>query len=179
MAQVLNRILTTMIASPLGNLVACSTDQGVCLLEFTDRRILKDQLETVRARFDAEILPGTNEHLALLRDELSAYFGRRLKDFSVSVITRGTPFEERVWGALRSIPYGTTTSYESIAHAIGRSSGLSRAVGHANGMNRISIVIPCHRVIAKDGTLAGYGGGLWRKERLLALEGGEQPLLFE
>jgi AraC family transcriptional regulator of adaptative response/methylated-DNA-[protein]-cysteine methyltransferase len=179
MEQALNRIVTMKIASPLGNLIAGATDQGVCLLEFADRRILDRQLETLHARFDAEICPGTNDHLALLNDEVAAYFDRRLKAFTVSIVTRGTPFEERVWTALRKIPYGTTSSYESIARAIGGSSGLSRAVGHANGMNRIAIVIPCHRVIAKDGALTGYGGGLWRKERLLALEGGEQPLLFE
>ena len=88
----------------------------------------------------------------------------------------GTDFEERVWGELRGIPYGETRSYEHLALALGQP-GAQRAVGTANGRNRISIVIPCHRVVNKNGQLGGYGGGLWRKQALLDLERGGQPLL--
>jgi AraC family transcriptional regulator of adaptative response/methylated-DNA-[protein]-cysteine methyltransferase len=90
----------------------------------------------------------------------------------------GTEFQTRVWDALRQIPYGETTSYEALAAAVGRP-GAQRAVGKANGDNRIAIVIPCHRVVRKDGTLCGYGGGLWRKQRLLELERGITPLALD
>jgi AraC family transcriptional regulator of adaptative response/methylated-DNA-[protein]-cysteine methyltransferase len=87
----------------------------------------------------------------------------------VPLVTAGTPFQERVWSALQAIPYGETRSYRDQADAIGRPEAV-RAVARANGDNRISILIPCHRVIGKDGQLVGYGGGLWRKRHLLELE---------
>jgi AraC family transcriptional regulator of adaptative response/methylated-DNA-[protein]-cysteine methyltransferase len=88
----------------------------------------------------------------------------------------GTPFQVKVWDALRQIPYGETYSYEKLAWAVG-APGAQRAVGHANGQNRLAILIPCHRVVNKDGRLGGYGGGLWRKQLLLDLERGEQIAL--
>ena len=96
--------------------------------------------------------------------------------FTVRLVTPGTMFEQRVWAALRAIPYGKTVSYEELAGTIGEPPGAARAVGRANGMNRVAIVIPCHRVITKHGNLGGYGGGLWRKQRLLELEQGGQSL---
>ena len=84
----------------------------------------------------------------------------------------GSDFQQRVWKALQRIPYGETRSYKELAKAV-RSPDAVRAVGQANGMNRIAIVIPCHRVVNADGRLGGYGGGLWRKQRLLALEQGQ------
>jgi len=89
----------------------------------------------------------------------------------------GSEFQQKVWAALQRIPYGETRSYADVARAVGSADAI-RAVGQANGMNRIAIVIPCHRVVNADGRLGGYGGGLWRKERLLALERG-QGLLDE
>lgn len=157
------------IRSPLGPLVAGATDEGVCLLEFTDRRMLEAQFRTVRKVFGLPLLPGANEHLERLEGELAAYFEGRLKRFTVPLIYPGTPFQRRVWDALLDIPYGETRSYEDIAVAVGNS-GAVRAVGTANGRNRIAIVIPCHRVINKGGKLGGYGGGLRRKEFLLELE---------
>lgn len=169
-------VITALLPSPLGTLIAGATADGVCLLEFTDRRMLEHQLKVVRSRFRAAVVPGNNAHLDSLRDELAAYFAGTLKDFTVPLVSPGTPFEQRVWSALRAIPYGGTASYEEIALAIGESAAAARAVGRANGMNRIAIVIPCHRVITKQGTLGGYGGGVWRKQRLLELERGERSL---
>jgi O-6-methylguanine DNA methyltransferase len=101
-----------------------------------------------------------------------------LKEFTVPIDAPGTPFQERVWAALKRIPHGQTRSYAQIAREIGEAKAV-RAVAKANGDNRIAILIPCHRVIGSDGTLTGYGGGLWRKEWLLDLERGEsQPELF-
>jgi O-6-methylguanine DNA methyltransferase len=93
-------------------------------------------------------------------------------------VIRGTPFQERVWQALLTIPYGDTCSYRDLAERIGQS-GATRAVGTANGMNRIAIVIPCHRVVNADGRLGGYGGGVWRKQLLLDLERGQRSLAVE
>jgi O-6-methylguanine DNA methyltransferase len=100
---------------------------------------------------------------------LTRYFTRELRDFGVPLVYPGTPFQQKVWDRLRRIPYGETTTYEAVARDIGAPAA-TRAVGRANGQNPIAIVIPCHRVVAVDGRLHGYGGGLWRKRALLALE---------
>jgi AraC family transcriptional regulator of adaptative response/methylated-DNA-[protein]-cysteine methyltransferase len=144
------------------------------MLEFSDRRMLEAQMGDVSRRFRAPVLPGQSGHLDQLASELEEYFEGRRRSFDVAVATRGTPFQERVWAGLAAIPYGTTVSYGELAGQIGRP-GASRAVGRANGSNRVAIVIPCHRVIQGDGTLGGYGGGLWRKARLLEIEGVQLP----
>lgn len=169
-------LVTTWIESPLGPLVAGANSQGVCLLEFSDRRMLEAQVTTLHRRFKCAIVPGSNEWLRQLEMEVREYFEGRRKTFTVPLVYPGTPFEEQVWNALRKIPYGTTCSYEDLAVRIGIPNA-QRAVGRANGMNRIAIVIPCHRVVNKNGKLGGYGGGVWRKERLLALEQGKLDLL--
>jgi AraC family transcriptional regulator of adaptative response/methylated-DNA-[protein]-cysteine methyltransferase len=157
------------IETPLGPMAAGATASGICLLEFTDRRMLEAQFDTLSRRFALPIVPGENELIGRLRGELARYFAGALKTFSVPLEYPGTEFQVRVWRALLDIPFGETRSYEDVARAIG-SRGAVRAVGHANGLNRIGIVIPCHRVVNKSGELGGYGGGLWRKKRLLALE---------
>ena len=162
-------VVCTWIESPLGPLVAGATAQGICLLEFTDRRMLPAQIETVRTRFDCAVVPGESPHFDRLRAELNAYFSGELRTFSLPLAAPGTPFQERVWAELQRIPFGETRSYDDLARAVG-APGAQRAVGHANGLNRIAIVIPCHRVINKNGKLGGYGGLLWRKEALLHLE---------
>jgi AraC family transcriptional regulator of adaptative response/methylated-DNA-[protein]-cysteine methyltransferase len=164
-------IVVGWVESPLGPLLTGAIRDGVCLLEFTDRRKLETQIETMRRRFACAVVPGDNEHLALLRDELIAYFAGRLQRFTVPLVAPGTPFQEKVWSALLQIPYGHTLSYEDLAKTVG-APGAQRAVGTANGSNRIAIVIPCHRVVNKNGKLGGYGGLLWRKEALLQLERG-------
>lgn len=162
-------ILLTWLESPVGPLIAGATKDGVCLLEFTERRMLPAQFETLRKRFGCALIPGQNQHLQRLKDELARYFAGTLKKFTVPLVYPGSPFERRVWDELRQIAYGETCSYEDVARRIG-SPGAQRAVGRANGLNRIAIVIPCHRVVNKDGKLGGYGGGLWRKQFLLDLE---------
>ncbi len=162
-------VVIDWVPSPLGPLVAGATIEGVCLLEFHDRRMLEAQLKTLGERFRCPILPGSNAQLELLKEELMRYFEGDLRSFSVPLIFPGSPFQERVWQALREIPYGETRSYHDIATVLGDPNAV-RAVGRANGLNRISIVIPCHRVVRKDGALGGYGGGLRRKQILLNLE---------
>jgi AraC family transcriptional regulator of adaptative response/methylated-DNA-[protein]-cysteine methyltransferase len=158
-----------MIESPVGPLVAGATSDGVCLLEFTDRRMLEGQLETLKKRLKLPAVPGDHPFLTQLRTELAAYFAGKLQQFQVPLLAPGTEFQERVWAELGRIPYGDTISYEELAKKAGRP-GAQRAAGHANGLNRLAIVIPCHRVVNKDGELGGYGGGLWRKRLLLDLE---------
>jgi AraC family transcriptional regulator, regulatory protein of adaptative response / methylated-DNA-[protein]-cysteine methyltransferase len=162
-------IFVSWLESPLGPLVAAANDRGVCLLEFTDRRMLETQFQTLKKIFSCAIVPGENEHLRKLKKELDEYFAGRLRQFTVPLIYPGTPFQERVWKELLRIPYGKTCSYEELARRVG-SAEAQRAVGTANGRNRIAIVIPCHRVVNKDGRLGGYGGGLRRKQYLLDLE---------
>jgi AraC family transcriptional regulator, regulatory protein of adaptative response / methylated-DNA-[protein]-cysteine methyltransferase len=167
-------VFLAWLQSPLGPLVAGATEDGVCLLEFTDRRMLETQFEVVRRLFRVPVLPGVSPHLERLRAELDAYFAGSLRVFSVPLVFPGTPFQRRVWEQLLLIPYGETRSYQELASAIGDPKAV-RAVGRANGANRIAILIPCHRVVNKSGDLGGYGGGLRRKQYLLNLEQAEAP----
>ena len=157
------------IESPLGPLIAGADDRGICLLEFSDRRMLEAQLKTLSRRLRRPLVPGEHRYLEQLRSELGEYFDGKRSAFEVPLNAPGTPFQERVWKELLGIPYGELRSYEQIAIAAGSPKAV-RAVGCANGLNRIAIVIPCHRVVGKDGTPTGYGGGIWRKQRLLELE---------
>ncbi len=157
------------LESPVGPLLAGATEQGVALLEFTDRRALERQLETLERRLGRPLLPGASPHLDALREQLGEYFAGDRSRFELPLDLAGTPFELEVWRRLLEIPYGETRSYEEMANGVGRP-GAQRAVGTANGRNRIAIVVPCHRVVNKDGRLGGYGGGLWRKRFLLDLE---------
>jgi AraC family transcriptional regulator of adaptative response/methylated-DNA-[protein]-cysteine methyltransferase len=162
-------IVTTRILTPLGPMIAGATAEGLCLLEFADRRMLETQLDRVRTSFRRPTLPGTNEHTLKIAEELDKYFTSSLQEFTVPLLMNGTPFQVAAWNQLLRIPYGQTISYEQQARAMERP-GAQRAVGKANGDNRIAIVIPCHRVVRQNGDLCGYGGGLWRKKFLLELE---------
>lgn len=150
------------VQSPLGPLLLSASDLGIRMLEFPERA--------------GEPVPtGRSAHLDLLERELAAYFGGQLRRFTVPLDLRGTPFQVKVWRALLDVPYGTTTSYGDLARRLGWPQAF-RAVGGANGANRIAIVVPCHRVVRADGGLGGYGGGVGRKRWLLDLEGGQVGL---
>lgn len=157
------------IETPLGTMIACATSQGICLLEFTDRKMLETELKMIAKQLNATIIQGHNPHFERLETELNEYFLGHRRTFTVPLHTPGTAFQNKVWAALQTIPYGQTRSYKEQAISIGQPESV-RAVANANGMNRISILIPCHRVIGSDGQLTGYGGGLWRKNFLLELE---------
>lgn len=159
------------VLTPLGPLLMGTTRTGVCLLEFTDRRMLETQLRRLVERLDCVYAPGTSEIGEQLEAELQEYFAGRLREFQTPLHTPGTEFQQRVWAALRGIAYGTTRSYAEQARMIEAPEAV-RAVARANGDNRVAIVIPCHRVVGADGRLTGYGGGLWRKRWLLHHEGG-------
>lgn len=157
------------LETPLGTMFAGASSKGICLLEFSDRKMLETQFKTLTKKLNANILQGDNPHFKLLEQELAAYFEGKLKSFTVPIDAPGTAFQKSVWEMLRTIPYGTTRSYKAQAEAINNPEAV-RAVANANGINRISIIIPCHRVIGSDGSLTGYGGGLWRKKWLLEME---------
>ncbi len=159
-------IIKATIETELGTMIAGATDEGICLLEFADRRMLESECSYLEKYFKTTFQDGENEYLTLLFGELKVYFEGNLKSFSVPLITPGTLFQKAVWKELLNIPYGSTRSYMEQSVALGNAASI-RAVANANGMNRISIVIPCHRVIGSDGSLTGYGGGLKRKKWLL------------
>ncbi|WP_434778739.1 bifunctional transcriptional activator/DNA repair enzyme AdaA [Neisseria sp. Ec49-e6-T10] len=162
-------IYLTRLNTPLGTMFAGATDKGICLLEFTDRKMLETELKQLTKIFNAVIIQSKSPFFDILTEQLQAYFAGTLQTFTVPLDTKGTPFQEHVWATLQTIPYGTTCSYLEEATMMGKPKAV-RAIGHANGMNRISIIIPCHRVIGANGDLTGYGGGLWRKRWLLELE---------
>jgi AraC family transcriptional regulator of adaptative response/methylated-DNA-[protein]-cysteine methyltransferase len=162
-------ISTTRILTPLGPMLAGATDEGVCLLEFVDRRMLERQLQRLSRLLNAKVVPGSHPHFDVLHDQLDDYFSGKRKEFDLPLVLPGTPFQKKVWMGLQAIPYGATRSYKEQAEAIGSPRAI-RALARANGENRIVLLVPCHRVIGANGELVGYGGGLSRKQYLLELE---------
>nr|WP_284462026.1 methylated-DNA--[protein]-cysteine S-methyltransferase [Chryseobacterium sp.] len=157
------------IETILGTMVACADEHGICLLEFSDRKALPTELKNISKYFNANIVQGENPHFTILEKELSEYFDGKLTQFTVPLSPVGTAFQKQIWDILQKIPYGTTRSYQQQADILGAPKSV-RAVANANGLNKISILIPCHRVIGSNGQLTGYGGGIWRKQKLLELE---------
>lgn len=162
-------LLAQRIDTPLGAMLAVAGDEGLRLLEFTDRRALGRELATLHRRLRTRVVPGEHPHLEGIRAQLSDYFSGRSLEFDIPLAPVGSEFERRTWDLLRTIPVGDTRSYGWMAKELGIPNA-QRAVGRANGANMLGLVIPCHRVIRADGTLCGYGGGLWRKKWLLEHE---------
>jgi methylated-DNA-[protein]-cysteine S-methyltransferase len=161
----------TRLATPLGDIVLAASDDGLAIVEFACR-------EGVDGDAGARPDPPSRAslHLATAMHELGEYFSGERREFSVRLAPRGSAFDHLVWAALRAIPHGTTISYGALARSLGRP-GAARAVGHANGRNPLAIIVPCHRVIASDGTLGGYAGGLALKRALLEIEAPEGPAI--
>ncbi|MDQ1095549.1 MULTISPECIES: bifunctional transcriptional activator/DNA repair enzyme AdaA [Chryseobacterium] len=157
------------IETMLGTMIACADEHGICLLEFSDRKALPTELKSIAEYFKANIIQGENPHFITLEEELKEYFEGKRTRFSVPLSLVGTDFQKQVWKVLQEIPYGTTRTYQEQADILGNRKSV-RAVANANGLNKISIIIPCHRVIGSNGHLTGYGGGIWRKQKLLELE---------
>jgi AraC family transcriptional regulator, regulatory protein of adaptative response / methylated-DNA-[protein]-cysteine methyltransferase len=159
-------IYISRLSTPLGPMMVGASDKGVMLLEFTDRRMLETELQQLKKSLKATLLVARHPHIEQMHTELSEYFAGSRRAFSVQLDTPGSDFQQRVWTLLRDIPYGETRSYKQQAELLDSPLAI-RAVARANGMNRIAIAIPCHRVIASDGSLQGYAGGLARKKWLL------------
>lgn len=162
-------LLLHRFTTPLGPMFVCASEQGVCLIEFVSRRMLEREFGDLQRLLKARILPGENAHTRQAVKELDEYFRGERQRFELALHMPGTAFQQSVWQALLDIPFGTTSSYAAQARRLGRPEAI-RAIAAANGHNRISIVVPCHRVIGSDGSLLGYGGGLARKQWLLEHE---------
>jgi len=169
-----DRLYWRETASPLGTLTLVASERGLCSVEFGAFADVAGRLAEWAGRWWREpvLAPAPEGHplLAAAQRQLDAYFRGELNAFTIPLDLRGTPFQLKVWEALCRVPYGATASYGEIAAAVGRPKA-SRAVGGANNRNPVPIIVPCHRIIGADGSLVGYGGGLWIKEHLLALEG--------
>ena len=162
----LNPIILNRIATPLGPMYAGATDKGLCLLEFADRPSPETEFDEIGKRINARINVDRTEIHRVTEDQLNAYFKGELRVFDIPLDMPGTPFQQTVWNELLKIPFGETRSYLQQAASMGNPRAI-RAVARANGMNRIAIVVPCHRVISANGQLTGYAGGLARKKWLL------------
>lgn len=157
------------IETPIGSMYAAAVEEGICMLEFTDRKMLETEFKDLAKSLNATIVQGENPHFKTLEKELAEYFDGNRTEFTVPLSPVGTEFQKSVWKVLLKIPYGETWNYKKQSEVLGDVKKV-RAVANANGMNKISILIPCHRVIGSNGTLTGYGGGIWRKQKLLELE---------
>jgi AraC family transcriptional regulator, regulatory protein of adaptative response / methylated-DNA-[protein]-cysteine methyltransferase len=165
-----NTIVYKRYWTPIGMMLACFSDKGLCLLEFFDRLMLEGELFKLQLKLKANFKEVDENSIAKQLDiELKEYFSGKRKQFSIQLYTVGSPFQQAVWAELEKIPYGETRSYQRQADSLGKIKAV-RAVANANGQNKISIIIPCHRVIGTNGQLTGYGGGLPRKKFLLDLE---------
>ncbi|HXG67619.1 MAG TPA: trifunctional transcriptional activator/DNA repair protein Ada/methylated-DNA--[protein]-cysteine S-methyltransferase [Blastocatellia bacterium] len=165
-AEQVNCLQAKWIETPLGAMLALANDEGLHLLEFIDGRRLEKELLELRKRTGCAIVPGNHPYLDQISEELTNYFDGTAVTFTVPTVIAGSPFERDVWALLQTIPPGETWSYSQMAQRLGNPKAI-RAVGRANGRNRLAVVIPCHRVIRSDGSLCGYGGGIWRKQWLL------------
>jgi O-6-methylguanine DNA methyltransferase len=161
--------------SPVGPLVIGANLDAIVLLEFSTLERLEAQFARLRGQFREGLVHADSELLDSMRSQLVEYFAGRRRTFDVPLYFGGSEFQHRVWSSLRDIPYGETCSYGAIAKRLGDPKA-TRAVGAANGLNPIAIVIPCHRVVNASGELGGYGGGVWRKRKLLDLERGQGSL---
>jgi len=157
------------LSTPLGPMYAGASEKGLCFLEFTDRKLIDHQIEQVQQRMKARFVQAMTPVLTAVESQLEEYFNAKRRIFELPLDVNGTPFQIQAWQALQQIPYGETRSYQQQAMHIGNTKAV-RAIASANAKNHIAIVIPCHRVIAKNGALAGFGGGVWRKKYLLDLE---------
>lgn len=168
------------LQTPLGPMRAIGGDCGLVLCEFDDRPMLTKQLARVERLFGETAESGDHPILDQTAAELHEYFHATRETFTIPLALEGTPFQTAIWNELLNIPFGRTTSYDALAERVGRP-GSARAVGRANGDNRLAIIVPCHRVINGDGSLSGYGGGRHRKRWLITHEarGLQLPLLPE
>lgn len=157
------------IATPLGDMIAVASERHLHLLEFVERKGLPAELARLREDAKGDLGLGRFAPTDQIETELAAYFAGRSARFDTPLAQAGSAFSQAVWAELQRIPAGQTRSYGQIAAAIGRPSAV-RAVARANGANQIALAVPCHRVIGADGSLTGYGGGLWRKQRLIEIE---------
>ncbi|MFC0522136.1 bifunctional transcriptional activator/DNA repair enzyme AdaA [Pontibacillus salicampi] len=159
-------LYASWLDTPIGPMIAIGDDTALYLLEFVDRKGLEKEIEQLRYKTKAAIVPGYANSIQSIEEELKEYFTGTLLGFHTPIHTGGTRFQQEVWNVLQTIPMGETKTYGEVAQCIENPKAV-RAVARANGANQLAIIIPCHRVIGADGSLTGYGGGLHRKKWLL------------
>lgn len=170
-----SQIVLSRLKTSAGDLLAGATNKGICLLEFCDTNDRIDmQIERLEKGYSTTIIAASSPFFTGLNAQLQDYFAGTLQHFTVPLDTVGTDFQQEVWQTLQKIPFGETFSYQQQAEVMGKPKAV-RAVANANRNNKICILIPCHRVIGKDGSMTGYAGGIWRKELLLELESKGAP----
>ena len=165
------RLRANWIKTPLGPMIAVCDEESLHLLEFADRKALPTELKKLQRKTGGDLGVGQFPLHQQVTEQLTAYFSGTRASFDLPLTLHGSTFAQTVWAELQRIPAGETRSYGQLAATLGRPTA-SRAVASANGQNQIALVIPCHRVIGADGSLTGYGGGLWRKQKLIEIEHG-------
>jgi AraC family transcriptional regulator of adaptative response/methylated-DNA-[protein]-cysteine methyltransferase len=161
-----NILKAAWLDTPLGPMLAIANEEALYLLEFVDRRGLEREVERLRMRAKAAIIPGSTAPILSIEKELAAYFVGELRGFKTPLHLMGSPFQKLAWDTLMRIPYGETRTYAKLAASMGSPTAY-RAAANANGANQLAIIIPCHRIIGSDGSVGGYGGGVVRKEWLI------------
>ncbi len=156
----------TTIETPIGDMTAAATNEGICMLEFAEPSGKGADIDRLALIYNMETTHGKNRHIRALRKQLKEYFKGKRKEFTVPLFYHGSEFQKSVWQFLLKIPFGKTVTYMNLAESLGNPKAI-RAAANATGSNPLAIIIPCHRVIGSDGDLTGYGGGLERKRWLI------------
>ncbi len=162
-------ITTTTFSTPLGEMFAAASKKGIVMLTFFTPFNIEAKIAVLKNTLDADVIPANGEIFEVLRTQLNEYFDKKRTTFEIPLQLIGSPFQVQCWKELLNIPYGKTISYKEQALKI-QNEKAHRAVANANAQNMIAILVPCHRVIANDGKLSGYNGGVEKKEFLLKLE---------
>ncbi len=168
-SNVFDEFLIHKFDTPIGEMVIGSIINHICLLEFCDTNRHNNEISELEKAVSLKVIYGNNDIISQAKYQLEQYFTGKLTNFDLPLLTVGTPFQISVWNSLLKIPYSTKISYQEQAEILDSPNSV-RAVANANGKNKISIIIPCHRVIGKNGNMRGYGGGIHRKEWLINLE---------
>lgn len=162
-------IVTKHIHTPLGKMIAGATDEGICLFDFEFRKMMPNIRKRISSFLQDDFEAGEHEHIEQLQQQSDEYFRGERQRFDLPLLMTGTEFQQKVWDALHTIPYGSTRSYMQQTKVLGDEKAI-RAVARANGENCLAIIVPCHRVVGSDGSLTGYAGGLKAKKWLLEHE---------
>lgn len=162
-------IITKHITTPLGKMIAGATDKGICLFDFEFRKMMPAIRKRISGFLHDDFVEGEHEHIEQLQEQVNEYFKGDRQQFDLPLLLTGTAFQQKVWEALHTIPYGSTRSYMQQTKVLGDEKAI-RAVARANGENCLAIIVPCHRVVGSDGSLTGYAGGLKAKKWLLEHE---------
>ena len=171
-------IITKHITTPLGKMIAGATDEGICLFDFEFRKMMPAIRKRISSFLQDDFVEGEHELIEQLQGQINEYFKGDRQQFDLPLLLTGTAFQQKVWEALHTIPYGSTRSYMQQTKVLGDEKAI-RDVARANGENCLAIIVPCHRVVGSDGSLTGYAGGLKAKKWLLEHEAKHAGLVVQ